>query len=101
MKIQFKGTIATISPVRDLPTTPPTPIQTIVVTEPGYHDGFEKKGKDKHFPIDVLGEAVDKFALGGNFKPGDKVIVSVWADSSQSGEKLFISFKLANIEIFE
>lgn len=113
MKIQFKGQIKNISEVvaqakKDGSGT--FDIQTMVVTIPGYHDGFEKKGKDENWEIQLFDKAIKEFKLSETFKLDDKVHVEAYLNSQtvlKPGEKkdtiiesYFLNLSLAKISKF-
>lgn len=55
--------------------------QSIILLVPGYHDGFEKKGKDEYWMIDIMGQDnITKFALSGADK-GKRCKVSIFVNS--------------------
>lgn len=55
--------------------------QSIILMVPGYHDGFEKKGKDEYWLIDIMGvDNIQKFNLGDTDK-GKRCKVNIFVNS--------------------
>lgn len=72
-----------------------TALQTITLFVPGYHDGFEQKGRDQYWQLQALGQKVADLNMSPALK--DKIIeVKCYLDSQyiepkESGQKGFFS----------
>lgn len=104
-KIQLNGFIEEVSDIEYVGQNNLSK-QAIILMVPGYTDEYgEKKGKDEHYQISLLGDSVDKF----NIHPrhvGSKVKTEVYIKSSRYTNKegkvgYIVNINLASIEFIQ
>jgi len=105
-KIQLKAVVKTVTSVssrvgRDNRTNT---FQGLIVTVPGYVDGFgEKKGKDEDWEIQLINDTITKHDLLSKNLQGKKVIVDAYLNSNafiHNGEQKYaLNLNLASIEV--
>lgn len=101
----LKGRIDEVGPVTQLPGDKKTDLQYIVIFIPGYHDGFEKKGRDNHWLVQITGKKVAEFNFGETHK-GKMIEANCYLDSQylapkNEGDKPFypVNTTLASFEL--
>ena len=76
----LKGKVMEVGPITQVGDKK-TDLQSIIVFVPGYHDGFEKKGRDNLWAIQILGDKVKNLNIQKDLV--DKIITCICYLDSQ------------------
>lgn len=105
MKIELKGFVKEVLPIQTVGANN-TKKQTLVFFVPGYTDNFgEKIGRDEFWPLDVMGDKIDKLNLSDATHARQKAIATVYVSgnafdkSDGTGKGYAINANLGEIKI--
>lgn len=100
----LKGRVENIGPITQVGEKN-TDLQYMILFIPGYHDGFEKKGRDQMWALQALGKKVAELKMNNDDLLGKIVTVKCYLDSQlvpskEAGKDPFYSVN-ATIHSFE
>jgi hypothetical protein len=104
MNLILKGYLTEVSEVEtitSLETNKKSTVFKVLITVPGYHDGFQKVGQDEVFEAQVFNEKITHASAKAFLTK--KVTAKCYLNSKQSDKsgtaKYFLSLNLASIEV--